>query len=116
MKNHGWRALDAAYRAGLKNAEPDKETEDKALPELSEGQTLPSLVQPLRRARPPAQALHRGYLAFCDGDCREGRYAGGRRAQGLGTRPPLPDSGKAGVHRLSGTEKEQENRAAPAVP
>ena len=40
VKNHGWRALDAAYRAGLKNAEPDKKTEDKALPELSEGQTL----------------------------------------------------------------------------
>ena len=37
----GWRALDAAYRAGLKNVEPDKEAEDKALPELSEGQTLP---------------------------------------------------------------------------
>ena len=41
VKNHGWRALDAAYRAGLKNSEPDKEAEDKALPELSEGQTLP---------------------------------------------------------------------------
>ena len=41
VKNPGWRALDAAYRAGLKNAEPDKETENKALPELSEGQTLP---------------------------------------------------------------------------
>ena len=47
VKHPGWRALDAAYRAGLKNAEPDKETEDKALPdggrlpELSEGQTLP---------------------------------------------------------------------------
>ena len=41
VKNYGWRALDTAYRAGLKNAEPDKETEDKALPELSEGQTLP---------------------------------------------------------------------------
>ena len=41
VKNHGWRALDAAYRAGLKNAEPDKETEDKALPELMEGQSLP---------------------------------------------------------------------------
>ena len=45
VKNPGWRALDAAYRAGLKNAEP--ETEDNALPdggrlpELSEGQTLP---------------------------------------------------------------------------
>lgn len=41
VKYPGWRALDAAYRAGLKNVEPDKETEDKALPELSEGQTLP---------------------------------------------------------------------------
>ena len=41
VKNYGWRALDAAYRAGLKNVEQDKEPEDKALPELSEGQTLP---------------------------------------------------------------------------
>ena len=41
VKNHGWRALDAAYRAGLKNAEPDKEAEDKALPELTEGKSLP---------------------------------------------------------------------------
>ena len=47
VRNPGWRALDAAYRAGLKNAEPDKETEDKALPdggrlpELAEGQSLP---------------------------------------------------------------------------
>ena len=38
VKNHGWRTLDAAYRTGLKNAEP--ETEDKALPELSEGKLL----------------------------------------------------------------------------
>jgi len=41
VKRPGWRALDAAYRAALKNAEPDKEAEDKALPELVEGQTLP---------------------------------------------------------------------------
>ena len=41
VKRPGWRALDAAYRAELKNVEQDKETEDKALPELSEGQTLP---------------------------------------------------------------------------
>ena len=41
VKNPGWRALDAAYRAGLENAEPDKDNEDKALPELMEGQTLP---------------------------------------------------------------------------
>lgn len=47
VKRPCWRALDTAYRSALKNAEPDKETEDKALPdggrlpELSEGQTLP---------------------------------------------------------------------------
>ena len=41
VKQPGWRALDAAYRASMKNAEPDKATEDKALPELSEGQELP---------------------------------------------------------------------------
>ena len=41
VKNQGWLALDAAYRAGLKNAEQDKETENKALPELMEGQSLP---------------------------------------------------------------------------
>ena len=47
VKHPGWRALDAAYRSALKNAEPDKENEDKVLPdggrlpELSEGQTLP---------------------------------------------------------------------------
>ena len=42
MKQPGWRALDAAYRASLKNApEPDKEAETKALPELTEGQKLP---------------------------------------------------------------------------
>ena len=41
VKHPGWRMLDAAYRSALKNAEPDKENEDKTLPELSEGQTLP---------------------------------------------------------------------------
>ncbi len=41
VKHSGWLALDTAYRAGLKNVEPDKENDDKALPELTEGQTLP---------------------------------------------------------------------------
>lgn len=42
VKQPGWRALDAAYCASLKNApETDKEAETKALPELTEGQKLP---------------------------------------------------------------------------
>ena len=42
VKHLGWRALDAAYCANLKNIpEADKETESKALPKLTEGQSLP---------------------------------------------------------------------------
>ena len=36
---NGWKAIESAYRATLKN-KPDKDGEDKALPELSEGQTF----------------------------------------------------------------------------
>ena len=48
VQNPGWRALDAAYRASMKNAlEQDSDSGDKALPdggrlpELTEGQELP---------------------------------------------------------------------------
>ena len=41
VKQPGWLALDAAYRATMKNAEPDGNSGDKALPELAEGQELP---------------------------------------------------------------------------
>ena len=40
VKNPGWRELDTAYRSNMKNSEPDKDSEDKALPELEEGQSL----------------------------------------------------------------------------
>ena len=41
IQRPGWRRLDAAYHAGLKNApEPEGRPEEKTLPELSEGQSL----------------------------------------------------------------------------
>lgn len=41
IQRPGWRRLDAAYHAGLKNApEPEESPEEKTLPELSEGQSL----------------------------------------------------------------------------
>lgn len=41
IQRPGWRRLDAAYHAGLKNApEPEEGPEEKTLPELSEGQSL----------------------------------------------------------------------------
>ena len=42
VKRPGWKVLEAAYRASLKNTpEPDKDDADKTLPDLTEGQTLP---------------------------------------------------------------------------
>ena len=42
IQRPGWRRLDAAYHAGLKNApEPEGGPEEKTLPELSQGQSLP---------------------------------------------------------------------------
>ena len=40
VKHPGWKALENAYRAKMKDAEPKKEGAEKALPELTEGQTL----------------------------------------------------------------------------
>ncbi len=41
IQRPGWRRLDAAYHAGLKNApEPEERPEEKTLPELSQGQSL----------------------------------------------------------------------------
>ena len=40
VKHPGWKALENAYRAKMKDAEPKKEDTEKALPELTEGQTL----------------------------------------------------------------------------
>ena len=42
VKRPGWKALDAAYRASMKNVlEPDKDDADKKLPDLTKGQNLP---------------------------------------------------------------------------
>ena len=40
VKHPGWKALEDAYRAKRKDTEPKKEGAEKALPELTEGQTL----------------------------------------------------------------------------
>ena len=40
VKRPGWKALDTAYRASLKNAEPDKDDMGQTLPDLPDGQTL----------------------------------------------------------------------------
>ena len=45
VKHPGWKALEDAYRAKMKDAEPKKEGAEKALAELTEGQTLSVAVR-----------------------------------------------------------------------
>ena len=92
VKRPGWRALDTAYRAALKNAEPDKETEDKALPdgdrlpELSEGQTLPLSGAAVKEGKtsPPKHFTEDTLLSAMETAGKENMPEDAER-QGLGT-------------------------------
>ena len=92
VKRPGWRALDTAYRAALKNAEPDKETEDKALPdgdrlpELSEGQTLPLSGVAVKEGKtsPPKHFTEDTLLSAMETAGKENMPEDAER-QGLGT-------------------------------
>ena len=57
VKHHGWKALEDAYRAKMKDAEPKKEGAEKALPELTEGQTL-SVVAAIVKEGKSSPPLH----------------------------------------------------------
>ena len=119
VKHPGWRALDTAYRSALKNAEP--EAEDKALPELTEGQTLPLSGAAVKEGKtsPPKHFTEDTLLSAMEtagSNCREGKYAGGYREKRSGDPGhPRRDFGKTGVYRLFGAKKEQESCAAHAI-
>lgn len=50
--NPGWKVLDSAYRTSLKNApEPDKDTDVKSLPEVSEGQNFTVIASGIREGK-----------------------------------------------------------------
>ena len=57
VKHPGWKALEDAYRAKMKDAEPKKEGAEKALPELTEGQTL-SVVAAIVKEGKSSPPLH----------------------------------------------------------
>ena len=64
VKQPRWRALDAAYRASMKSApKQDGNSEDKALPELAEGQDLAGRRCCRQGGQDyPAQAFHEDTL------------------------------------------------------
>ena len=86
VKHPGWRELDAAYRAGLKNVEPDKDAEDKALPELVEGQSFPLSGAAVKEGRtsPPKHFTEDTLLSAMETAGKEDMPENSER-KGLGT-------------------------------
>ena len=119
VKRPGWKVLEAAYRASLKNTpEPDKDDADKTLPDLSEGQTLPISDAVLKEGKtsPPKHFTEDTLLSAMETAGKDDMPEDAER-QGLGT-----PATRAGIlEKLVSTgflerKKEQENRAAHAVP
>lgn len=86
VKQPGWRALDAAYRASLKNAEPDKDDGDQTLPDLPEGQTLPVADAILKEGKtsPPKHFTEDTLLSAME-TARKDEMPEDAERQGLGT-------------------------------
>ena len=109
VKQPGWRALDAAYRATMKSApEQDGNSEDKALPELAEGQELPVAGAAVKEGKttPPKHFTEDTLLSAMETAGKDDMPEEAERKGAWHPRHPRRDFGEAGVHRLSGTEKE----------
>ena len=65
VKHPGWKALEDAYRAKMKDAEPKKEGAEKALPELTEGQTL-SVAAAIVKEGKSSPPQHFTDVIFCE--------------------------------------------------
>ena len=64
VKHPGWKALEDAYRAKMKDTEPKKEGVEKALPELTEGQTLSVSAAIVKEGKLIAQGMPADQIAF----------------------------------------------------
>ena len=86
----------------------DGNSEDKALPELSEGQELPVAGAAVKEGKttPPKHFTEDTLLSAMETAGKDDMPEDAER-KGLGDAcHPCRDFGEAGVHRLSGTEKE----------
>ena len=98
VKQPGWRALDAAYRASMKSApEQDGNSEDKALPELAEGQELPVAGAAVKEGKttPPKHFTEDTLLSAMETAGKDDMPEDAER-KGLGTpRHPRRDFGRS---------------------
>ena len=123
VKQPGWRALDAAYRAGLKNAEPDKETEDKALPdggrlpELAEGQSLPVAGAAVKEGKttPPKHYTEDTLLSAMETAGRT-RCRRTPSARAWEPRPPAPGFWKSSCPPASWNAKRAKSKCSSCRP
>ena len=118
MKHPGWKALEDAYRAKTKDAEPKKEGVEKALPELTEGQTLSVVAAIVKEGKssPPLHFTEDTLLSAMETAGKEDMPEDAER-KGLGT--PATRAGILEKLVSAGfleTKKEQENGAASPFP
>lgn len=117
VKHPGWKALEDAYRAKMKDAEPKKDGAEKALPELTEGQTLSVAAAIVKEGKssPPQHFTEDTLLSAME-------TAGKRICRRMpsekvwGHRPPVPVFWKSWYLLVFWNEKEQENGASSPFP
>ena len=86
VKHPGWKALEDAYRAKMKDTESEKEGAEKALPELTEGQTLSVAAAIVKegKSRPPQHFTEDTLLSAMETAGKEDMPEDAER-KGLGT-------------------------------
>ena len=117
VKHPGWKALEDAYRAKMKDAEPKKEGAEKALPELTEGQTLSVAAAIVKEGKssPPQHFTEDTLLSAMETAGKEDMPEDAERKV-WGHRPPVPVFWKSWYLPVFWNEKEQENGAASPFP
>ena len=118
VKHSGWKALEDAYRAKMKDAEPKKDGAEKALPELTEGQTLSVAAAIVKEGKssPPQHFTEDTLLSAMETAGKEDMPEDAER-KGLGT--PATRAGILEKLVSAGfleRKKEQENGAASSFP
>jgi len=109
----GWKAIEDAFRATLKNKPEDAADDDKTLPDLTEGQAFPSVTASVRegRTKPPARYTEDSLLAAMEAAGSDEKYPAEKR--GLGT----PATRAAVIEKLvkSGVVERKKKQLHPTV-
>ena len=117
VKHPGWKALEDAYRAKMKDAEPKKDGAEKALPELTEGQTLAVAAAIVKEGKssPPLHFTEDTLLSAMETAGKED-MPGRPNEKVWGHRPPVPVFWKSWYLPVFWNEKRAGKRCSFSLP